>query len=96
MTDTGSDATLEIEKPAYDSTVAMKKVGWAIAKLTAAQLAAPGAIALFQATADKLKPLGITVIIDQGVLEKALPGLIFMVLVAAHDAIKVKTGKDWL
>lgn len=76
--------------------VAGKKVAWAVAKLTLAQLSAPAAIAAFQQGAAFLKPLGITIIIDQAVLEKALPGLIFMLLVAAHDFMKVKTGKRWL
>lgn len=86
----------ETAEPEWLFRVAGKRVAWAVAKLTMAQLSAPAAIAAFQAAAGALKPIGITIVIDQALLDKALPGLIFMGLVAIHDAAKVKTKLKWL
>lgn len=93
MADAGSDPNFQTP---YDLRIASKKVGWGLAKLVAAQATAPAAIVAFQTVAEKLKPLGITVIIDEKILSQALPGLIFMVLIALHDWAKVKTKKEWL
>lgn len=78
------------------ASVAGKKVSWAFTKLILAKASTPGALAAWTVITDALKPLGVTIIVDQDILSKALPGFVFGVLVWSHDLAKVKTGWKWL
>lgn len=80
----------------WDPAIAVKKVGWAVAKISAAKLSTPAAIAAFLHFTDYLKPYGITVIVDEAILSNALPLFIFAAMVSAHDAAKIKLGYKWL
>ena len=82
--------------PEWLASVAMKKIGWAVAKFAAAKASTPAVIAAFLSATEHLKPYGITVTVDNAILQQTLPAAVFAVLVATHDAAKIKTGWKFL
>lgn len=86
------------ETPTYSGSVASKKILWAIGKFIAAELTtiltAPALIAMAGkvTTAAGIPPEAIPL----AEIHAILPVAIFACLVAIHDAVKVKTGWEWL
>lgn len=74
----------------YIKSVAAKKISWALAKFLIAKGSTPIVLTAWDHFSEGLKSVGITIIIDHSILSTALPGLIFMGLVASHDYLKVK------
>jgi len=84
----------------WDATVAGKKIAWGLAQFHVAVLMAPTLAPRLADLIDKIsgytEPYGVSLSVDQAVFEKALPTLIFIVLVTLHDYAKIKTKLPWL